>query len=149
MPGATPQTGDAMTQQSQSEIVRGKILAIQGEKYTIETSPETQAEIRIDTGSQAKNTFMVGDWIHARVSPDQHVLEAKKASPGYTVEGVLRVEGDSFVIQDDAGKEVRLKVDSSHQGHFKSGDRIRAEYGADGKATSVQPAKVPMSPSGG
>ncbi len=53
---------------------------------------------------------------------------------------ILRVQGELFVVKDEAGKEVKLHVDQSTQksGDLKKGDKIEAEISPKGHAVSIK-----------
>jgi exosome complex RNA-binding protein Csl4 len=57
-----------------------------------------------------------------------------------TVQGdVLKIEGDSYVVKDMTGKEIRLHVDKTTklEGSFKAGDKIEAQVTEKGHALSI------------
>src|SRR6476660_2795645 len=57
-----------------------------------------------------------------------------------TVQGdVLKIEGDSYVVKDMNGKEIRLHVDktSKLEGSFKAGNKIEAHMTKKGHALSI------------
>jgi hypothetical protein len=62
-------------------------------------------------------------------------------TPGpQTVQGdVLKIEGDSYVVKDMRGKEIRLHVDKTTalEGSFKAGDKIEAQVTEKGHALSI------------
>lgn len=59
-----------------------------------------------------------------------------------TVDGtLLKIDGEFYVVQDPAGKEVRLHVSEDTKqlgGKKQPGDKIRAEATEDGHAISIQ-----------
>ena len=154
IPGNIPQTGDEVLAKKDVEVMRGKLLKVQDQLYTLETSPGRQASIRAGEGTKFEGDYkgIDGDWIEALVTPDMHIQALKKSTPAYTVEGsVLKVEGDFFVVKDDSGKEMRLQTggDTKMVGTHKVGERIKAEYTPDGKVLAVKPAKMMRGPEGG
>jgi uncharacterized protein YdeI (BOF family) len=57
-----------------------------------------------------------------------------------TVQGdVLKIEGDSYVVKDMTGKEIRLHVDKTTklEGSFKAGDKIEAQATEKGHALAI------------
>ena len=153
IPGNIPQTGDEALAKKDAEVFRGKLVKIEGEMYTVETSPGTQASIRIGKNTKFEQAYkgMAGDWVEALVTPDMHIQSLKKSTPAYTVEGsVLKVDGDFVVVKDSSGKEIRLNTgkDTKLQGSHKVGDRIRAEYTPEGHALSIKPTKAQIGPPG-
>ena len=152
--GEIPQTGDQLTAQKDAEVFRGKLVKVDSETYTVETSPGKQVTVRSERKTKFEGNYMgaEGDWIEAIVTPDMHMESMKKSTPAYIWEGdVLKVDGDAFVVKDDSGKEIRLQTgsDTKLSGSHKVGDRIRAEYTPDGKVLSVKPAKIMRGPGGG
>ncbi len=153
IPGNIPQTGDEILAKKDAELLRGKLVKVADELYTLETSPGRQVNIRTGktTKFDANYKGIEGDWVEILVTPDQHIVTLKRSSPAYTVEGnVLKVEKDFFVVKDPAGKEIRLNTGSGTkiQGNYKVGDLIRAEFTPDGQALSIKPAKPPVGPEG-
>ena len=69
------------------------------------------------------------------------VAETTPITPGLqTVQGdVLKIEGDSYVVKDMTGKEIRLHVDKTTklEGSFKAGDKIEAQVTEKGHALSI------------
>ena len=70
------------------------------------------------------------------------------AEPGtQTVKGdLLKIDGEFYVVEDMAGKEVRLHVDKTSQldGTFKAGDKIEAQHTEKDHVVSIkhlQPTK--------
>lgn len=67
--------------------------------------------------------------------------EKTSITPGLqTVQGdVLKIEGDSYVVKDMGGKEIRLHVDKTTklEGAFKAGDKIEAQVTEKGHALSI------------
>jgi len=52
---------------------------------------------------------------------------------------LLKIEGESYIVKDATGKEVRLRVgkDTLVDGRIKVGDKIDAQVGPDGHALTV------------
>jgi hypothetical protein len=153
IPSGPPQTGDEITAMKDAEAMRGKLLRVEGELYTIETSPGKQVTARTGNNTKFEKNFkgMEGDWIEATVSPDMHIQSVKKSTPAYTLEGdVLKVDGDFLTVTGEGGKEVRLQTgkDTKLTGSHKVGDRIRAEYTPDGQVLSIKEVKIPRGPGG-
>jgi len=154
IPGNIPQSGDEVLAKKDAEVLRGKVLNVQGELYSVETAPGQRVSVRAgaNTKFEGNNKGAEGDWIEAVVTPDMHLESLKKSTPAYTVEGsILKVDGDLFVVKDDKGKEIRLKKagDTKVSGSNKVGERVRAEYTPEGQALSIKPAKIQRGPEGG
>jgi hypothetical protein len=154
IPGNIPQTGDEALAKKDAEVFRGKLIKVSEALYTLETSPGQQVTIRSERTTKFEDNYkgMEGDWIEALVAPDMHMESIKKSTPAYIWEGaVLKVDGDAFVVKNDAGKEIRLQTGNETKltGSHKVGDRVRAEYTPEGKVLSVKPVKIPIGPGGG
>ena len=153
IPGNIPQSGDESLAQKNAEPLRGKLVKVEDQMYTLETSPGKQVSIRSGQNTKFENDYkgMTGDWVEALVTPDMHLQSIKKSTPAYMVEGtVLKVEKDLLVVKDPSGKEIRLKTgkDAKIQGSHKVGDSIRAEFTPEGQVLSIMPAKAPIGPEG-
>jgi hypothetical protein len=72
--------------------------------------------------------------------------EAAAASVQTVTGDLLRIDGDYYVMNDAAGKEVRLHVDhtSTLDGTFKSGDKIEAQATDKNHAVSIKHAQPKM-----
>jgi hypothetical protein len=71
-------------------------------------------------------------------------IEGSDSTGGKTIEGeVLRVEGDSYFVKGQDGKEVRLHTDQTTQktGNIKQGDRIEAKVSDQDHALSIRSAQ--------
>jgi hypothetical protein len=79
--------------------------------------------------------------------PETRIAKSiKKASPAYTTEGLLKIDGENYVVKEASGKEVSLRIGSEtkFQGEkIKNGDPIRANYTPEGKILFIRPGKVP------
>jgi hypothetical protein len=153
LPGIIPQTGGEELAKKDAEHMRGKLIKVEKEMFTLETSPGKQVSIRTGPNTKFEQGYkgMEGDWVEAHVAPDMHVQSLKKSTPAYTLEGnVLKVDGDFVVVKDSSGKETRLQTgkDTKFQGSHKVGDSIRAEFTPEGQALSIKSAKAPIGPPG-
>ena len=135
------QTGDEVMAAKAAETVRGKLLKVQDTIYTVETAPGTQASIRAENNTKFEGGYKgsEGDWIEAFITPQMHV------------KSMLTASGDTFVVRDSGGKEIRLQIGKNTKvaGTYKVGDRIKAEYAPDGRAISVKPSQITRGPGGG
>jgi len=153
MPGNIPQSGDESLSKKDAEVLRGKLVKVEDQMYTLETSPGKQVSIRSGQSTKFESDYkgMTGDWIEALVTPDMHLQSLKKSTPAYIVEGsVLKVEKDSLVVKDSSGKEIRLRMgkDAKIQGSHKVGDSVKAVFTPEGEVLSIKPAKAPIGPEG-
>jgi hypothetical protein len=74
--------------------------------------------------------------------------EVISASPSQTVRGqIMKVDGQTYVVQDLSGKEVRLHVDSNTMmmdgTQLREGDTITADVTAKGQASYIVPGPPP------
>jgi len=153
IPGNIPQSGDESLAKKDAEVLRGKLVKVEDQMYTLETSPGKQVSIRSGQSTKFESDYkgMTGDWIEALVTPDMHLQSLKKSTPAYIVEGsVLKVEKDSLVVKDSSGKEIRLRMgkDAKIQGSHKVGDSVKAVFTPEGEVLSIKPAKAPIGPEG-
>ena len=70
------------------------------------------------------------------------------ASPSQTVRGqIMKIDGQTYVVQDLSGKEVRLHVDSNTMmmdgTQLREGDLITADVTAKGQASYIIPGPAP------
>ena len=70
--------------------------------------------------------------------------EVLSASPSQTVRGqIMKVDGQTYVVQDRSGKEVRLHVDGNTMmmdgTQLREGDTITADVTAKGQASYIIP----------
>lgn len=70
------------------------------------------------------------------------------ASPSQTIRGqIIKVDGQTYVVQDASGKEVRLHVDSNTMmmdgTQLREGDTITADVTAKGQASYIIPGPAP------
>src|SRR5439155_26297279 len=88
IPSGPPPTGDESLAKKDGEIMRGKVLKVEGELFTIETSPGKQVTARTGSNTKFEGNFkgIEGDWIDATVAPDMHIQSVKKSTPAYTLE---------------------------------------------------------------
>lgn len=83
---------------------------------------------------------------HAADSMDRKMMKELQTKPGsmafQTIDGkLLKVEGETYVIEDMNGKEHRLHVSQTTvmlNGPKRPGDRLRAEVSRSGEAISIQ-----------
>ncbi len=96
----------------------------------------TRYGVMLCTALVAGSTLIVG-----LATAADKVAEKTPITPGVqTVQGdVLKIEGDSYVVKDMGGKEIRLHVDKTTEleGSFKAGDKIEAQVTEKGHALSI------------
>jgi hypothetical protein len=124
--------------------VRGEVIKIEGDVYTVEDDLGRRLQLHITPQADRDADVRVGDEIVARTThrgKDVWIKSIKKISssgtPSYLVEGsVLKIDGESYLVKDISGKEVRLHVDgrTAKDGNITIGDHIQAHL--DGPASS-------------
>jgi uncharacterized protein YdeI (BOF family) len=93
-------------------------------------------ELMLCTALVAGTTLIVG----LATAADKAAETIPITSGLQTVQGdVLKIEGDSYVVKDMTGKEIRLHVDKTTklEGSFKAGDKIEAQVTEKGHALGI------------
>ncbi len=70
-----------------------------------------------------------------------HASEDMIAAGAQTLKGdVLKIEGESYILKDPTGMEVRVHVDQTSQleSDFKVGDKVEAQVTDKGHAQSIK-----------
>ncbi len=139
-----------------SKTVKGDVLKIEGEFYTVHDTAGHEVRLHVDKTSKLDGTFKTGDKVEVQVTDKGHALSIKHvqvvgggmaALGPQTVKGdVLKIEGQFYTVHDTAGHEVRLHVDKTSKldGTFKTGDKVEVQVTDKGHALSmkhVEPAK--------
>lgn len=140
-----------------SQSVKGDLLKIEGEFYTLHDTAGHDVRVHVDQTTKLDGDFKTGDKVEVQVTDKGHAFSLKHAnvaSAGLPASGpqmvkgdLLKIEGDSYVVRDLKGKEVRLHVDQTTKqegGTFKTGDKIEAQVNDRGHAVSMghaNPAK--------
>jgi len=119
--------------------VEGQVLKIDGSIYTVRDSAGRELRIHIDQNTQSDSTIKVGDRVKARIGhvpSDVYARSFQKWSGketeavlSPTIEGeLLKREGDTFLIRDLTGQELRLQVDKATKldSNLTPGDKIVA-----------------------
>jgi ribosomal protein S1 len=71
-------------------------------------------------------------------------MKGDQAKDGKMIKGeVLRVEGDTYFVKGQDGKDVRMHIDKTTEklGSFKQGDRIEATVNDKNDALSIRSAR--------
>jgi hypothetical protein len=140
-----------------SQSIKGDLLKIEGEFYVVETTAGKEVRVHVDKTTNLDGTFKTGEELEVQMTDKGHAFSIKHvnaasggmAAPGpQTVTGdLLKIEGESYVVHDLKGKEVRLHVDQTTKlegGAFKTGDKVEAQVTEKGHAVSMihaNPAK--------
>jgi hypothetical protein len=116
--------------------VRGEVIKIDGDVYTVEDDLGRQLKLHVVPTVVKDVDVRIGDEIVARTThrgKEVYIKSLKKISaslsPSLLVEGrVVKIDGDSYLVKDISGREVRLHVDgrTSRDGNITIGDNIQA-----------------------
>ena len=97
-----------------------------------------QEEMKADQTDRRQGGQVTGE----KQSSDE--MKGGQAKSGKTIKGeVLRVEGDTYFVKGQDGKEVRLRTDNTTQksGVISKGDRIEASMNEQNLALSIRSAQ--------
>lgn len=122
------------------QSIKGDLLKIEGEFYTVHDTAGHEVRVHVDQTTKLDGDFKTGDKVEVQVTDKGHAFSLKHAnvasaglaaSGPQTVKGdLLKIEGESYVVHDLKGKEIRLHVDQTTKlegGTFKTGDKIEAQ----------------------
>ncbi len=97
-----------------------------------------QDEMKADQSDRRQGGQVIGE----KQSSDE--MKGGQSKSGKTIKGeVLRVEGDTYFVKGQDGKEVRLRTDNTTQksGVISQGDRIEANVNEQNLALSIRSAQ--------
>jgi len=125
--------------------VRGEVMKIDGEVFLIEDSLGRQVQLQVGPNCSRDENIQIGDDIVARVvhkGKETYIKSLKRLSSSSqtnmsllqrgispVMEGeILKIDGESYLIKEPDGKEVRLQVDAKtwKEGNITVGDGILA-----------------------
>lgn len=144
------------TTTSGPQSIKGDLLKIEGEYYTVQNMAGHDMRVHVDKTTKLDGTMKTGDNVEIQVTDKGHAFSIKHthmadremaALASQTVKGdVLKIDGAFYVLHDMAGKEVRLHVDETTKldGVFKTGDKVEAQVTEKSHALSLRhgnPAK--------
>jgi hypothetical protein len=132
----TLSVADVAGKKAWSGRVRGEVIKIEGDVYTVEDDLGRRLKLHVLPTAEKDVDVRVGDEILARTThraKEVYIKSLKKisssSSPSLFVEGrVVKIEGDSYLVKDISGREVRLHVDdrTSKDGNITIGDTVQA-----------------------
>ena len=140
---AAPTAAHDANPKSWTGTVRGEVMKTDGKVFIVQDSLDRTVRLEIGPNCTVDEPIQVGDEIVAHVvhqGKQNHIKSLKRliSSPiissstmgtSAVVEGeVLIIDRETYVIQDTAGKEVRLRVDAKtwKDGNITVGDNILA-----------------------
>ena len=97
-----------------------------------------QDEMKADQSDRRQGGQVIGE----KQSSDE--MKGSQSKSGETIKGeVLRVEGDTYFVKGQDGKEVRLRTDNTTKksGVISKGDRIEASMNEQNLALSIRSAQ--------
>jgi hypothetical protein len=123
--------------------VRGEVMKIDGKVFIVQDSLDRKVRLEVGPNSTVDEPIQVGDEIVAHIvhqGKEKYIKSLKRlisspvisSSPtgiSAAVEGqVLKIDRETYLIRDPAGKEVRLQVDGKtwKDGNITVGDSILA-----------------------
>ena len=118
--------------------VRGEVMKIDSKVFIIQDSLDRKVRLEAGPNCTLDENIQVGDEIVAHIvhkGKEKYIKSMKRlisSSPtriSAVVEGeVLKIDHETYVVQDPTGKEVRLQVDAktSKDGNITVGDSILA-----------------------
>ena len=118
--------------------VRGEVMKIDGQVFIVQDSLDRKVRLEVGPDCSVDEPIQVGDEIVAHIvhkGKEKYIKSLKRLTSSFAtgiaavVEGeVLIIDRETYVIQDTAGKEVRLWVDAKtwKDGNITVGDIILA-----------------------
>jgi hypothetical protein len=117
--------------------VRGEVIKIDGDIYTVEDDLGRQLRLHLTPKCERDADVQVGDEIMARTThrgKEFYIKSLKKISSAvlasHLIEGkVVKIDGDSYLVKDISGREISLHVDgkTSKDGNITIGDIVHAQ----------------------
>lgn len=138
---------------SQSPTIEGQVIRNDGDAYVLREQSGRETRVLLDRNTTRDN-ISVGDYVVARYDGPPSSAYAtsvtrRGTNPGptsltalprpLTLEGIVqRQDGNSYIIKDISGREVRVHADGATQrdGNITVGDKVKA-------VTSVMPSDAP------
>jgi opacity protein-like surface antigen len=103
-----------------------------------DNAASVQDEMKADQSDRRQGGQLIGE----KQSSDE--MKGGQSKSGKTIKGeVLRVEGDTYFVKGQDGKEVRLRTDNTTQksGVISQGDRIEASMNEQNLALLIRSAQ--------
>ena len=128
------------------------VVTLNGVVRSVEEKSRAEDLARQVAGVRAVNNNLqiqsLADNVNSRETPDGDNQTSAEVEGGqsphvHAIKGeVLRIEGDTYFVKGEEGKEVRLQSDHTTQktGDIQQGDRIEAQMNEDNLAVSIRSA---------
>jgi hypothetical protein len=103
-----------------------------------DNAASVQDELKADQSDRRQGGQVIGE----KQSSDE--MKGAQSKSGKTIKSeVLRIEGDTYFVKGQDGKEVRLRTDNTTQksGVINQGDRIEANVNEHNLALSIRSAQ--------
>jgi uncharacterized protein YdeI (BOF family) len=120
----------------QPQTIEGVVQRLEGTDYVVKDLSGKEVRLNVDRNTRLDGNITAGDRIVALTNPtasqgayvnNMYIL----GSPGVIQGEILRIEGNSYVIRDLTGRELRVESNAStiRNGNPMVGDRIIAYQG--------------------
>ena len=120
----------------QPQPIEGVVQRLEGTDYVVKDLSGKEVRLNVDRNTRVDGNITAGDRIVAVTNPtasqgayvnNMYIL----GSPGVIQGEILRIEGNSYVIRDLTGREIRVETNAStvRNGNAMVGDRIIAYQG--------------------
>lgn len=118
---------EAQVTENGRAIAIRKASRVGGEQQTAMTSEEPRAQRSAQAESKRQGHEMKGSRAQQAERDPSHQAAKKSGDFTRTIKGeVIRIQENLYYVQDEEGKEVRLRIDESvkKQGDIKKGDKV-------------------------
>ena len=70
---------DPMGKSGSAQTIKGDVLKVDGENYTIKEASGKEVRIHVDKTTKTQGTLKVGDKVEAEATPEGHAISIKAA----------------------------------------------------------------------